>query len=162
FPTIAARCHTIYNGVDANHFCPSLQATPQSDGMRRLLFLARISPEKGVHVLIKAFKIVVDSRPDLELDIVGDAWILPYIYLSPDRDDRPIASLMRFYGNQLSEMVRRQLILQGEGYLDDLVASAAGDNRVVFNDGVLQTDTVNFYRRATMLLVPSVWHEPFG
>jgi glycosyltransferase involved in cell wall biosynthesis len=157
FPAIAARCHTVYNGVDTVRFCPS---PPQNEGPQRLLFLARVSPEKGVHVLIKAFKILAQSRPTLQLDIVGRAGILPYIYLAPDPDDRAIASLEPFYGNRLSEMVRRQLILKGHGYLDDLVADAAGDGRIVFHGVIPHAETIDLYSQATVMLIPSVWNEP--
>jgi glycosyltransferase involved in cell wall biosynthesis len=157
FPAIAERCHTVYNGVDTVRFCPS---PPQNDGSERLLFLARVSPEKGVHVLIKAFKILTESRPALQLDIVGHAGILPYIYLAPDPNDRAIASLESFYGTRLSEMVRRQLIMKGQGYLDDLVADAAGDDRIVFHGVIPHAETIDLYRRATVMVIPSIWNEP--
>lgn len=167
FPAIAERCHTVYNGVDTDRFCLS---PPQNERPQRLLFLARVSPEKGVHVLIEAFKILVESRPALQLDIVGYAGILPYIYLAPDPGDRAIASLEPFYGNGLSEMVRRQLRLKGQSYLGlkgqsylgDLVAAAAGDDRIVFHGGRSHNETLDYYRQAAVLVFPSVWHEPFG
>jgi glycosyltransferase involved in cell wall biosynthesis len=157
FPAIAERCHTVYNGVDTVRFCP---LRPQNEGPQRLLFLARVSPEKGVHVLIQAFKILAESRPALQLDIVGYAGILPYTYLAPDPGDRAIASLKPFYGNRLSEMVRRQLILKGESYLGSLVADAAGDNRIVFHGAIPHAETIDLYRRAAVMVIPSVWNEP--
>jgi glycosyltransferase involved in cell wall biosynthesis len=160
FPAIAERCHTVYNGVDTNLFCPSPEVPAQSDGTRRLLFLARVSPEKGVHVLIQAFRILAESRPALRMDIVGYAGILPYIYLAPDPDDRAIMSLQRFYGNRLSQMVRRQLILKGRSYLSDLVTEAAGDDRIVFHGAIPHADTIDFYRRVAVMVLPSVWNEP--
>ncbi len=54
FPAIAERCHTVYNGVEISRFSPSPNVPVQSG--RRLLFVARVSPEKGVHILIRAFK----------------------------------------------------------------------------------------------------------
>jgi spore coat protein SA len=162
FPAIAERCHTVYNGVDTDRFCPSPDVPAQSDGTRHLLFVARLSPEKGVHVLIRAFKILAESRPALRLDLVGGAYTQAYLYLAPDPDDRAIASLERFYGNRLSEMVRRQLILKGQAYLDDLAAEAAGDDRIVFHGVIPHSETIALYRRATVMVLPSVWNEPSG
>ena len=129
---------------------------------QRLLFAARLSPEKGVHVLIQAFKILAESRPTLRLDLIGHAGLLPYLYLAPDLQDRAIASIESYYGSRPFDMVRRQLVQKGRAYLADLAAEAAGDDRIVFHGGVLQTDTIDFYRRATVLVFPSVLHEAFG
>ena len=167
FPMIASRCHTVYNGVDTARFCPLPDVAapaekPPGEEPQRLLFVARLSPEKGVHVLIQAFKILAESRPALRLDLVGYAGLLPYLYLAPDLQDRAIASLEPFYGSRPFDMVRRQLVQKGRAYLADLAAEAAGDDRIVFHGGVLQAGTIDFYRRATVLVFPSVWHEPFG
>jgi glycosyltransferase involved in cell wall biosynthesis len=163
FPEIGARCHTVRNGVDTLRFLPLPGALPQNDGPQRLLFLARVSPEKGAHVLIQAFKILAESRPALRLDIVGHAGeIMPYVWLAPDLDDRAIGSLQKFYGKRLSDMIRRQLILRKRSYIDDLAVEAAGDERIVFHGSVSQTETISFYQHAAMLVYPSVWNEPSG
>jgi glycosyltransferase involved in cell wall biosynthesis len=119
-------------------------------------------PEKGAHVLIKAFKILAESRPDLRLDLVGSPGLLPYLYLSPDLKDAAIRSLNSFYGYRISEMVRRQLFLRHRAYRADLTAEAIGQERIVFHGAVSQIDTVDFYRRATVFVLPSVWHKAFG
>jgi glycosyltransferase involved in cell wall biosynthesis len=162
FPAIAARCYTVHNGVDIDSFYPAPGARVRCKNAQRLLFVARLSPEKGAHVLIKAFKILVESRPDLRLDLVGSPGLLPYLYLSPDLKDAAIRSLNSFYGYRVSEMVRRQLFLRHRAYRADLTAEAIGQERIVFHGAVPQIDTVDFYRRATVLVLPSVWHEPFG
>ncbi len=76
FPAIAARCHTVHNGVDTDHFRPS---SASNNGPAHLLFVGRLSPEKGVHVLIQAFKILAASYPALHLDLVGGAHMQPYL-----------------------------------------------------------------------------------
>jgi glycosyltransferase involved in cell wall biosynthesis len=162
FPEIAARSHTVCNGADTVRFCPLPGVPPQNEDPQRLLFLARVSPEKGTHVLIQAFRILAESRPALRLDIVGSPAILPYLYLAPDLDDRAIASLRVFYGNRFSDILRRQLILRGRSYIGDLVADIGGDERIMFHGQVSQTETIDFYHRATALVFPSVWNEPSG
>jgi glycosyltransferase involved in cell wall biosynthesis len=160
FPDIAGRCHTVYNGVDTNLFCPAPNVPTQSDRAERLLYVGRLSSEKGVHILIRAFKILTDSRPMLLLDLIGAADAPKYLYSCPDLQDPAIASLQPFYGDTLFDMVRRQLILRGGSYLGDLATEAADDDRIVFHGGVSHPDTIAFYRRATMLVLASVWNEP--
>jgi glycosyltransferase involved in cell wall biosynthesis len=162
FPAIADRCHTVHNGVDTGRFCPKQDFTSQSDGTERLLYVGRLSPEKGVHVLIQAFKILAESRPRLRLDLVGASNALHYLYLSLDPQDRANASLEAYYGVGLCNMVWRQLVLRDRSYPADLAAEAAGDDRIISYGGVLQTDTIDFYRRAAALVFPSVWNEPAG
>jgi glycosyltransferase involved in cell wall biosynthesis len=159
YPSIGERCHTVYNGVDADRFCPSSEISAQNEETQHLLFVARLSPEKGVHVLIRAFKILAESRPGLRLDLVGGAYTQSYLHLF-DQGDPVMASLDPFYGSCLSEMVRRQLLLKGEAYLNDLIAEAAGDDRIIFHGAIPHTQTVVLYRQARAMVVPSVWNEP--
>ena len=135
---------------------------PRSDGTQRLLYVGRLSPEKGVHVLIRAFKILAESRPRLRLDLVGASNALHYLYLSLDPQDQASASLEPFFGAGLCNMIWRQLILRDRSYLGDLAAEAAGDDRIVLHGRVLNTGTIDFYRRAAALVFPSVWNEPSG
>jgi glycosyltransferase involved in cell wall biosynthesis len=162
FPAIAERCHTVCNGVDTDRFCPSPGVPAQSDGTQHVLCVARLSPEKGVHVLIRAFKLLRASHPSLRLDIVGGAYTQAYLYLAPDPDDPAMATLVPFYGKRLSEMVRRQLVLKGQAYLNDLVAESAGDDRIVFHGVIRHSETIAFYRQASVMVLPSVWNEPSG
>lgn len=162
FPEIAARCHTLYNGVDTDLFHPPRDVAMPGYNANRLLYVGRISPEKGVHVLIRAFKIVAESRPGVQLHIVGTATLMPYLFLWPDRTDRAIASLEAFYGETLFDMVRRQLFLRARGYLADLAAEIAGDDRIIFQGAVLHPGLIERYHRAAVLVFPSVWNEPFG
>ena len=57
-------------------------------------------------------------------------------------------------------MVRRQLVLKGQAYLNDLVAEAAGDDRIVFHGAIPHAETIALYRRASVMVLPSVWNEP--
>jgi glycosyltransferase involved in cell wall biosynthesis len=164
FPEVAERCHTLYNGVDTDRFRPMPEGATRggSDKAERLLYVGRLSPEKGVHVLIEAFAILTQSRPGLHLDLVGVADTPRYLYLCPDPGDRATMALEVFFGTRLSDMVRRQIVLRARSYLGDLATASAGDHRIVFHGEVTYTETIDFYRRATMLVFPSVWNEPFG
>lgn len=59
----------IPNGVDI----PDVAQFPlERKDRRRLLFLARIAPKKGVDLLLRAWRIVQANSPDWELQIAGD------------------------------------------------------------------------------------------
>jgi glycosyltransferase involved in cell wall biosynthesis len=163
FPGIGSKCHTVHDGVDINRFCPASDDSAPSDAPKRLLYVGRLSPEKGIDVLIRAFKILAESRPALRLDLVGSTNRGLYIYLCPDLKDPAIANLVKaFYGTRLSDMLRKQLTQGGHSYLDALAILTGGDERIVFHGGVSHKETVEFYRRAAMLVFPSVWQEPSG
>src|SRR5688572_2076880 len=68
FPEASARSAVVWNGIE-------LRAPAQRPVLhgRRLLFIGRISPEKGVHVLIAAFNRIAARFPDVHLNLVGDA-----------------------------------------------------------------------------------------
>jgi glycosyltransferase involved in cell wall biosynthesis len=168
FPELGARCHTVYNGVDTGHFSmrqgPHAEPDPSSG---RIVFVARVSPEKGVHVLLDAFRRVLQRRPRARLDIVGAAGpmiALPYSYNVAISEDPLVQALARFYGNSVVDKVRRQLLPVAPSYFDDLKAcirNGLSDN--VFVRGQLaHGDLLDVYREADVFAFPSVWEEPFG
>ena len=152
FPQFAERCHTIYNGVDFHHFvgnkCDKLKE--RKGAKQQLLYVGRVSPEKGLHVLIDAWKKVVDYYPQVQLKIVGpDSVAGPeYVtHLSPD--DPKILNLAPFY----KESYRSHL-------LDKLSSSVA--NSISFIDYIPHLKLTELYQDADIFIFPSVWHEPFG
>lgn len=71
------RCSVIYNGVDCTRFNPEaprpsnmvLPATPY------VLFVGRLIPDKGAHVLLKEIATVFEKIPNLHLLVVGGAYV---------------------------------------------------------------------------------------
>jgi glycosyltransferase involved in cell wall biosynthesis len=47
-------------------------ANPDGDGLRSLLFVGRLSPEKNLTLLLEAWRIVAQRLPDWQLLLVGD------------------------------------------------------------------------------------------
>jgi glycosyltransferase involved in cell wall biosynthesis len=109
FPSLAARCQTVYNGVDTTHFVPNNhQMTTSSKDKLRLLFVGRISPEKGVHLLIDAFVEVVKHYPQAQLEIVGPEAVVSKEFLTDLSDDPKITALAPFYtGSYLAHLKNR-------------------------------------------------------
>lgn len=148
-PTVAARCSTVFNGVDVDYFCPQTtdQRTKQR-GATQLLFVGRISPEKGVHVLLDAFQRVLERDPGAELTLVGPEGSLPAEFLVGLATQKNIQDLARFYvGSYISHLRNR------------LPATVA--RRVSFAGFVPHSALVNVYRRADILINPS-FSEAFG
>ena len=71
FPGLDA--HTLYNGVDSSRF----RADPKGAQDPEILFVSRLSPEKGAHVLCEAFNIVGRKYPDWRLTLIGPPWVAP-------------------------------------------------------------------------------------
>ncbi len=76
FPQHASRCTTIYNGVDVGAGRPD--NGPRPGGSIRLLNVGRVSPEKGLHVLVDALDPLVARYPDLRLTILGEESPVPF------------------------------------------------------------------------------------
>lgn len=64
------RFTVVPNGVDVARFAGA-EPAPRERGRRRVLFVGRLEPRKGVRVLARAFAELAAERPDLELVVVG-------------------------------------------------------------------------------------------
>jgi spore coat protein SA len=146
FPQLADRCYTVFNGVDADDF--NADAEQPTSNEPRLLFVGRISPEKGVHVLIEAFRQVAKHHPEVKLDLVGTVQELPVDFLIGLSDEPQVAQLAALYQENYSNYLQRLIPVQ----LKD---------RVRFWGGVSHEKTREFYRKANILVNPS-FSEAFG
>ncbi|MER8830498.1 glycosyltransferase family 4 protein [Mesorhizobium sp. M0938] len=63
----------------------------------KVLFVGRVSPEKGIHTLIEAWQTVVAACPDARLEIVGPSATLPREFLIDLSADPEVRDLARFY-----------------------------------------------------------------
>lgn len=62
-----------------------------------VLFVGRVSPEKGIHTLLEAWPMVISAHPDASLDIVGPSAETPREFLVDLSDDPDVQALSRFY-----------------------------------------------------------------
>ncbi len=138
-------CITVPNGVDPEW----LQAKPASPADPNILFVGRLSPEKGVHVLIDAFDLIADRHPTATLTIVGPRAVLPRGHLVDVSTDLLVQDLARFYGEErypdaLVEMVPTRLRA-----------------RVQFRSTMPHRELIDLYGDATIVVNPSL-SEAFG
>ena len=73
YPAVATRCHELYNGVDQRF----LEIAPDPAASRTVLFVGRLCPEKGVHVLLSAMSEVFRAHPHASLSLVGPLDVSP-------------------------------------------------------------------------------------
>ena len=149
FPRFADRCHAIRNGVDVKPLERAESTASNGSHEPRLMFLGRVSPEKGVHVMLDAFRVVHQRYPTARLDVVGPDGSVPYEYVVALSDDPLVKSLAQFYETDYRHT------------LDELLPKEVA-NRVSFTGNIPYSDVADRYRRADVFLFPSVWDEPFG
>ena len=163
FPEMGARSAVVWNGIEPQQPVER-SVNPPVNRQRRLLFIGRISPEKGVHVLVAAFNRIASAYPDVHLDLVGDAGLLPYSFHLGGSSDALDATLLRFYGSSWAEKLRRQVLGNRESYLADLRAAIGAEaaGRVHFVGPKPHAALAAYLDRASLFVFPSVWNEPFG
>ncbi len=155
FPEFSTRCVTLYNGIDTSFFArkPSAVAN-KNNGRRTILSVGRLSPEKGVHVLIEAFCKIAVTLPDVDLMIIGSATPTAFEFVVLLAKDPKVADLSRFYAGKLK---RSDYI----GRLHENVPAEL-QSRVKFLGEITQKEIVEWYHSASVFAFPSVWDEPFG
>ena len=157
FPQFASHCQTLFNGVDINRFVgKNTYSATQQNGTKRLLFAGRVSPEKGVHVLLDAFQEVVKDYPNAKLEIAGPIGLIPFEFVIPLSDDAKVSDLASFYG--------RKTELRRADYFSYLQAQLSSDiaSRVSFLGFIPHSKLIEHYLNADIFIFPSVWNEPFG
>ena len=98
FPDYPGLVATVGNGVDVTLFKPRSERVEAIGGeRRRILFVGRISPEKGVHTLLEAFGEVAETFDNVELNIAGPHAPLPRDFITTLSSDPQVTNLLRFY-----------------------------------------------------------------
>lgn len=127
------RIEVIYNGIDS-HFLASPKAV--SDIKRKtyqLLFVGRVRAEKGILVLLKALDLLLHEEGG-----IGNKEKPLSLHIFGDGD--------KVYMNDLQSFLRERQLT----------------SVVTFHGIVPQDELIEQYDHADMLLVPSLWQEPFG
>lgn len=147
FPYLANRCTTVPNGADAEKFATIEKADMQLEP-KTILYTGRISPEKGVHVLIDAFTLVAEEDPSVQLHLIGPEAIAPPSFICDLVEDpvvRNLAPLCVRYLDRLRQRIPEHL-----------------RKRVKFLGAMAQSGMREHYARAWVATHPSVCNEAFG
>jgi glycosyltransferase involved in cell wall biosynthesis len=146
FPEHAARCRTVPNGVDVDTLAAAVRRRDGNRRPLRLLNVGRVSPEKGIHVLVDAFNELATDHSELELTIVGDYAVVPLEMAVAVADDPLVRALARFYPGDYTARVRERLTEEAA-------------RRVTFVGRVEHTETLAFYEEADIFVFPSIFES---
>jgi glycosyltransferase involved in cell wall biosynthesis len=145
FPQFASRCQTVFNGVDIDNF---VRDDSEKSPEQKLLFVGRISPEKGLHNLLDALKIVIQKYPETQLQIVGPYKPAPTEFIASLSDESTVASLAQFVPEKYYSHLQTKL-------------SPEIAKNVSFVGSIKHSQLVKLYQQANILINPSL-SESFG
>ena len=151
WPGFASRVHVVYNGVAPEEFAEIGEASPRPEESCRILFVGRVVPDKGVHILIEAFNGLVEEFPQAELAIVGPLWDIrrssPAIHASKEAMVKELEA--KFGGASFEKCLRSHL-------------TPAAAKRVTITGEISRTELLARYRDSDLLVLPSILPEGFG
>jgi glycosyltransferase involved in cell wall biosynthesis len=151
FPQFSDRTQAVYNGVDTDYFVPpsisSESQTPNKNSYK-LLFVGRISPEKGLHILLDSLPKIVKHYPQIQLIFIGPESIISKEFIISLSDEQTVAELAKFYPGSYLAFLKKKLIL-------DL------SSKVSFLGHMEQEELLKHYWDADLLINPSL-SESFG
>ena len=145
-PDIAVHTATLWNGVDARF----LDVTADPGASTTILYVGRLAPEKGVHLLLEAFDRIADRHPEARVELVGGWSFSPKEFVDPFDRDPLIRPLAPWFARPAAW--RR--------HLETLAARRPG--RILFRGPILNRDLPAVMAKAGLFAFPTVWHEPFG
>lgn len=146
FPEYAGRFTTIFNGVDTQAL--AALPTPAERPQMKVLFVGRISPEKGVHVLVEAFSRVAAQFPNAHLQIIGATKQLPLDMLLGLNEDPAVKALARFYNGTEQHYYNT---------LQSQVQNLGLGERIKFLGPQPYDQILNFYRQADVYVQCTFW-----
>jgi colanic acid/amylovoran biosynthesis glycosyltransferase len=106
----------VHNGIELMEFSPI-------SNYKKLLYVGRLSKEKGVSVLLEATRMIKECIPDIIVDIVGDG---------PDKD--MLVNMSKYLGIE---------------------------KNIRFLGNIPHNRIESFYKKCTLLIVPSVCADNF-
>jgi glycosyltransferase involved in cell wall biosynthesis len=149
FPHLADRTQTVFNGVDTTHFVGNDIDNNSHDPQKpKILYVGRISPEKGIHDLVDAFKEVLKQYPQATLNLIGGEAIVSPEFLVRISDDPIVKKLESFYPGSYLEKIQSSI-------------PVAYRDRINFVGEMDQEKILKYYWDADILVNPSL-SESFG
>jgi glycosyltransferase involved in cell wall biosynthesis len=168
FPIIADHCQTTPCGIDSKEFLREKDyAAGRQRKEKRILFAGAVSPHKGPHVVLDAFKIVATQYPNARLEFVGSPRSYP-MEETFDLSDRPaLQHVTPFYAKKPVTRLRAKFGLAPadagtyQSYLKSKLTPEISD-KVTFMGFIPRQDFVDRYYHADIFAFPPIWEEGFG
>ncbi len=133
------RIEVIYNGIDPRFLTFPRSASNEEEAFQ-LLFVGRIRVEKGILVILKALDLLMHEMNGTVMLSAAKHLDSPplHLHIFGDGDETYTSELKTFLHEKgLTEMV-------------------------TFHGKVPQDELIRHYDRCDLMLVPSLWQEPFG
>jgi glycosyltransferase involved in cell wall biosynthesis len=168
FSSIADRCEVIYNGIDSREFVREKEYRSSQDKPKRILYAGAISPHRGLHVLLDAFKIVVRQYPNVRLDLVGPEGNYALQDTFDIRDGALRKSVAPYYAFKPWSFLKAKLFPQSlkrssyRSYLEGMVPAEVAE-RVKFHGLVRhRAELIEHYYAGDIFVLPSICNDSFG
>jgi glycosyltransferase involved in cell wall biosynthesis len=140
----------VYNGAAPEELTEIGERSPRLEEPRRILFVGRVVPDKGLHILIEAFNGLVEELPHAELAIVGPIPMIARASLAIHTSTEPmVRELAKFGGARFDRYLRSCL-------------TPAAAKRVTITGEVSRKELLHHYRDSDLLVLPSILPEGFG
>ena len=166
FPSIADRCEVTYNGIDAREFVRVKDYA--RDKPKRILYAGAISPHRGLHVLLEAFKIVVPLYPNVRLDLVGPEGNYALQETFDIRDGALRKSVAPYYAFKPMSLLKAKLFPSSPNqasYRSCLEAMLPPEvsKKVTFHGLIRQRpQLIEHYYAGDVFVLPSICNDSFG
>jgi glycosyltransferase involved in cell wall biosynthesis len=168
FPAIADRCEVMYNGIDSREFVREKDYRVSQDRPKRILYAGAISPHRGLHVLLEAFKIVVKRYPNVCLDLVGPEGNYALQETFDIKDGALRRSVAPYYVFKPMSFLKAKLFPSSlnratyRSHLEGMMPAEVSE-RVTFHGWVRhRAQLIGHYYAGDIFVLPSICNDSFG
>jgi glycosyltransferase involved in cell wall biosynthesis len=169
FPAIANRCEVTYNGIDAREFAREREHSAARGGkLKRILYAGAISPHRGLHILLEAFKAVVEKYPNVHLDLVGPMGNYALQETFDIRDQALRNSVAQYYAFKPLSLAKGKLFPGSPNRasykfcLDQMMSPKVAE-KVTFHGWVgHRPQLIEHYYQGAIFVLPSICNDSFG
>jgi len=168
FPAIADRCEVIYNGIDAREFVREKDYAVAQGKPKRILYAGAISPHRGLHVLLEAFKIVVKRYPDVRLDLVGPEGNYALQDTFDIRDGALRKSVAPYYAFKPMSFLKAKLFPSSlnratyRSYLESMMPAEVAEKTTFHGLVRHRAQLIEHYYAGDIFVLPSICNDSFG
>jgi glycosyltransferase involved in cell wall biosynthesis len=168
FPSIAGRCEVMYNGIDAREFTREKNYCTDKDRRKRILYAGAISPHRGLHVLLQAFKIVLEQYPNVHLDLVGPHGNYALQDTFDIRDGALRKSVEPYYAFKPMSLLKAKLFPSSPNQASyrsclEAMMPAEVSEKVTFHGLIRERpQLIEHYYAGDIFVLPSICNDSFG